>query len=444
MAGGIACLSAAPAAAAPTILESNTVGVHPDGITVGSDGHLWWTDDGKLGEGPQGFGAAMVPTSFFSTTTGPSTGNPVAIAAGRTGTLWFTTSDGFLGKETLPATGGPVFGSPPIGHPQSIVNGPDGALYATAVSGTGALCTDPGCVIDRIDQTSGATTTSTKVHSNAFAFDGDGSAPASSGIVSANGALYFVEPGIDGIAKYDPGTNAVTQIAHVPSIDGFPTDLTMGADGKLWFTEPGAHKIGSMTPSGGSVSQYSTSGSAERIATGPDGNVWFTEPNVSEVGRVTQAGKLTEYATPTASSSPTGITAQRGGMAITETKSGKLAGITVGPASQTGAASAITSTGATIAGQLNPNGSATSWVVQYGTTTSYGTSTTKTNAGTGFSSVRTSVNLTGLTPNTTYHYRLVATNSTDTTYGADRTFNTTTTLAKAANRRTHGRAHRHR
>ncbi|OAI40303.1 hypothetical protein AYO39_01625 [Actinobacteria bacterium SCGC AG-212-D09] len=432
MAGAIACLSAAPAAAAPAILESSTVGVHPDGITVGSDGHLWWTDDGKLGEGPQGFGTAMVAISFFSTM--PTMAAPNEITAGPTGSLWFV-GDGAatgapVGKETLPAKGGPGFFSGPAAgeYLQDITRGPDGALYATALAHSpghvGSTC-GADCFIERINPADGSANLVSATHSDAFSTGGPVGCVGKSGIVSANGALYFTEPTLDEIAKYDPVAHTVTQVAHVPALDSFPSDLTLGGDGRLWFTEPGADKIGSMTPSGGSTTEYSTTGAACQIETGPDGNVWFTEPDASKVGRVTQAGKVTEYATPTPNAGPLGITAQNGGIAITENQAGKLAGITVGPASQTGAASAITSTGATIAGQLNPNGSATSWVVQYGTTTSYGTGTTKTNAGSGFSSVRTSVSLTGLTANTTYHYRLVATNSTDTTYGADRTFMST-------------------
>ncbi len=36
-----------------------------------------------------------------------------------------------------------------------------------------------------------------------------------------------------------------------------------------------------------------------------------------------------------------------------------------------------------------------------------------------------SANISGLTASTTYHFRIVATNSSGTTYGSDRTFTTT-------------------
>jgi phosphodiesterase/alkaline phosphatase D-like protein len=96
------------------------------------------------------------------------------------------------------------------------------------------------------------------------------------------------------------------------------------------------------------------------------------------------------------------------------------------PTVTTGGASSVTSSGATIAGTVNPGGAATSYHFEYGTSNAYGTSTTGTSAGSGTSAASVSADLTGLTQGTTYHYRLVATSSAGTTYGADQTFTTTT------------------
>ena len=79
---------------------------------------------------------------------------------------------------------------------------------------------------------------------------------------------------------------------------------------------------------------------------------------------------------------------------------------------------------ATFYGTLNPNGLATSAYFQYGTSTSYGNTTTSTSLGNGTASTNMSVDVTGLTPSTAYHFRLVAVNSSGTTYGTDQTFNT--------------------
>ncbi|MGP0033699.1 MAG: hypothetical protein ACLP4R_03840 [Solirubrobacteraceae bacterium] len=96
------------------------------------------------------------------------------------------------------------------------------------------------------------------------------------------------------------------------------------------------------------------------------------------------------------------------------------------PSATTGTATNVAQSSTTIAGTLNPNGVTTSYYFQYGTNTSYGSSTPPTDAGSGTADVPVSADLTGLASSTTYHYRLVAVSSSGTTDGADQTFTTTT------------------
>lgn len=95
------------------------------------------------------------------------------------------------------------------------------------------------------------------------------------------------------------------------------------------------------------------------------------------------------------------------------------------PAATTAAATNLTLTGATIPGTVDPNGSPTTYRIEYGTTTSYGLQTTTRDAGDGTDPVTVSVPLTGLTSDTTYHFRLVATNAAGIGRSADRTLRTT-------------------
>ena len=76
---------------------------------------------------------------------------------------------------------------------------------------------------------------------------------------------------------------------------------------------------------------------------------------------------------------------------------------------------------------MNPNGAATTWHVEYGTSTSYGTNTASTSAGSGTTSVAIAPTLSGLTAGTIYHYRVVATNSSGTGRGADGILTTSST-----------------
>jgi hypothetical protein len=94
------------------------------------------------------------------------------------------------------------------------------------------------------------------------------------------------------------------------------------------------------------------------------------------------------------------------------------------PTVVTGGASNITRTTSTVSGTVNPEGQQTSYYFEYGTSTAYGAATASGSAGSGSASVPVSTVLSGLRRRTIYHYRLVATNPSGTSYGADRTFKT--------------------
>ncbi|MGC2626568.1 MAG: hypothetical protein WA269_07000, partial [Candidatus Udaeobacter sp.] len=89
----------------------------------------------------------------------------------------------------------------------------------------------------------------------------------------------------------------------------------------------------------------------------------------------------------------------------------------------TNAATNVASFSATLNGSIDPHGLTTSVHFQYGTTTSYGSMTSaQTKSGNTYQSV--SANVSGLSASTTYHFRIVASNSSGTRYGSDRTFTT--------------------
>ncbi len=93
------------------------------------------------------------------------------------------------------------------------------------------------------------------------------------------------------------------------------------------------------------------------------------------------------------------------------------------PTATTGGASNITLTSATVSGTINPEGLATSYELDLGADTSYGTSIYG-EVESGTEDVNIEVGLEDLAPGTTYHYRIVAINSDGRTYGADQTFTT--------------------
>jgi hypothetical protein len=88
------------------------------------------------------------------------------------------------------------------------------------------------------------------------------------------------------------------------------------------------------------------------------------------------------------------------------------------------AAREVTDTTAVLAGRVDPNRQPTTYRFEYGTDASYGSATPADSAGAGPRGVPAVKTITGLAPGTTYHFRLVATNPSGTTEGADVTFTT--------------------
>jgi len=110
------------------------------------------------------------------------------------------------------------------------------------------------------------------------------------------------------------------------------------------------------------------------------------------------------------------------------------AGVPVGPPTppptpptvETKPATNITESQATLNGTVNPNRAETTYRFEYGKTTNYGSSIPVPDAGAGAGTSPVTVYLTPntLLPRTRYHFRLVATNTMGTSYGADNAFTT--------------------
>ncbi|HQR10750.1 MAG TPA: M12 family metallo-peptidase [Casimicrobiaceae bacterium] len=120
----------------------------------------------------------------------------------------------------------------------------------------------------------------------------------------------------------------------------------------------------------------------------------------------------------------------------------------VGPAVTTGAASGVSLVGATLNGTASSNGASTTVTFDYGLSTSYTNSVTAAQSPLAPGAVNAPVSaaIAGLSCNTQYHFRAVASNTSGTANGSDATFTTaacsTTTplLASVKSRKTHGTA----
>jgi hypothetical protein len=92
----------------------------------------------------------------------------------------------------------------------------------------------------------------------------------------------------------------------------------------------------------------------------------------------------------------------------------------------TAPASGVSATAATLNGVVTPGGADTTYTFEYGTSPSYGSSTTVTDGGSGDAAELIQAALTGLTPSTTYCFRLDTTSASEggTVDGQQQTFTT--------------------
>ena len=84
----------------------------------------------------------------------------------------------------------------------------------------------------------------------------------------------------------------------------------------------------------------------------------------------------------------------------------------------------ISSTEATIGAEIYPHGEPSTYHVEYGPSNAYGSNTATASISAQHGPAGVQAQLTGLTPNSEYHYRIVATNQTGSEYSPDATFTT--------------------
>jgi hypothetical protein len=193
-----------------------------------------------------------------------------------------------------------------------------------------------------------------------------------------------------------------------------------------------------------------TTGSAANIAQSSATVNGTVNPNGTDTTYYFQYGPTTSYGSNTASTSAGAgtsdapVSANLTGLAsstqyhyrlVAANSAGTVDGAdqtfttTTPPAVTGGGPSTITRSSATLSGTVNPEGQATTYYFRYGTTTAYGLQSSPSSAGSGNGVVGVHASIYGLTPDTTYHYQLVAQNGGGTSYSADETLTTTSSEA---------------
>lgn len=291
---------------------------HPEGVTAGLDGALWFTASaGISGSGWIGRAALQgrnVTITEYPTPTRDSA--PKGIAVGPDGSLWFTEFNADKISRVVLRKGRIAvieYPTPTVNsHPMGITVGPDRAMWFTeAAAGQ----------IGRATFRNGRVTITEYAVPTAFRHPYNIT-------TGPDGALWFTESagssynntGWIGRAALRYGRVTITEYP-TPTRDSSPEGIVVGPDGALWFTENDASRIGRVAFRDGRVTmtEYPTptvNSYPGGITVGPDGALWFTElSGLSSLGAIGRAvfrdGRVTisEYPTPTANSAPEGITA---------------------------------------------------------------------------------------------------------------------------------------
>ncbi|MGZ3644267.1 MAG: virginiamycin B lyase family protein [Ktedonobacteraceae bacterium] len=195
----------------------------PQGITLGPDGNLWFTEysGNKIGR--------ITPTGTITEYPIPTANSSLtSITSGPDGNLWFTEYyPGKIGRIT-PIGTITEYSLPANSLVESITSGPDGNLWFTE--------SYQPSQIGRITPTGTITE---------YPLPGYRSFPF--GITSGpDGNLWFAESLANQIGRITP-TGTIKEYP-TPTTSSSPQYITSGPDGNLWFTEYDGNKIGKIIP----------------------------------------------------------------------------------------------------------------------------------------------------------------------------------------------------
>jgi len=412
--GAVGVTSAAAAIPAPRVITAGLPpAATPLAIAAAPDGDAWFsqatpgmalgrvTPDGTIVEQP-----LTLPSAAFALSVGPD------------GDVWGLAGQDIVrvapdGTVTDDAAALAALGPAP--SLQGIAAASDGSLWLTAAAGAGSIA--------RLTE-QGALT----VYSSGLTSGGGVDAIAA----GPDGNMWFTESQSQRIGRITPqGT-----ITEYGPTSGSPTEIISGPDGDLWFVEVGAFDgIGRITPAG-VISEFPTGALAHDLAAGPDGQLYFTEPSGADdqlpfgspaIGSMTDTGALTQedIGVLFPFTAAWNIASAAGNLWLTYPGGpGAIGELSFAPEVTAGGSPTVGEDGVTVAGNVQANGELTTYYFQYGLTDSYGAQTPSQTVPPGTDVATVFASIANLAPGTPYHYRLVASNASGTTFGPDETFTT--------------------
>ena len=258
--------------------------------------------------------------------------------------------------------------------------------------------------------------------------------------IDASGNLWVADTGNNRIQKFNAKGEYLAQTSGAPEGLNWAYGIATDASGNLWVADYGLSRVLKFNSKGEYQSQFGEEGSANGqfilpydVVVDAQGNLWVTDQYNSRVQKFTPGGEYMnqfgsygtgagqmEFPTNVAIDAESNLWVSDQGIYPVEVWK------TERPSATTDWATGISESGATLYAFVNPNGLATTYRFEYGTTTSYGQSIPipEEAVGSGTNLISVKQVLSGLKPSTTYHYRVVATNAEGIAKGKDQTFTT--------------------
>jgi len=266
----------------------------PMGITLGSDGNLWFTESAA-----SKIGTLTANGKITEEVTPSSKAGPVGIASGPGPALnvWFTETK--LHRVAQITIAGPPYVEYILpnsaARPTNLALGADGNMW----------CTDPATnSIWRIQQIK------PKPHVRFTQFRLTGNAQPFAITNGPDSALWFTEPGTNRIGRL-PVSGTPLQEYKITPANAHPTGIAPGINGQIWFLEAKAEQLVSMSTGGTIIASYPLAGavSPDSLVQGIDANFYFTDPGLNKIGQFfIRSHHVNFYPVPTASSQPTAFT----------------------------------------------------------------------------------------------------------------------------------------
>lgn len=252
------------------------------GAAAAKTGDVYLTDDNStIGGTVWRLGLnGGVPTAVHI---GAPLDEPSSLAYDRNGDLLVANDVALISRIDLPSGAISTYATgPPLGSPDRIAVGPDGAVYVTDIGATDEFY--------RIDPVTRAVTT--------VAMAPAISAPRGVAI-SRDGFAFLGNFSVDAIYKVDLATGAVTTIPATPSplLTG-PAEVTLSPDERfLYFAnrQLGNEHVGRIELSTGAVTKVADVEGPHGIAQLRDGGLLANSSDLDLVHRISPAGALTTF-----------------------------------------------------------------------------------------------------------------------------------------------------